>query len=98
MISKLDRRGVIKWGLISAGIPVFSRVWSSPLLAQVGGRTQEKLGYPVKREEMPGGGQLEIRMTTSPFTSDPDEFEAYERIRPYNPESAFVEWRSEEHT
>ena len=92
MISKVNRRGLIKWGLISAGVPVFSRVLSSPLLAQVGGRAQEKLGYPATREGMSGGGQLEIRMTTSPFTSDPDEFEAYQRIRPYNPESVYVEW------
>lgn len=92
-MSKLSRRGLIKWGVISAGMPAFSRVWSSSLLAQVGGRAQEKLGYPATREAMPDGGQLEIRMTMSPFTNDPDEFEAYQRIRPFSPESLHVVWK-----
>ena len=87
-MSKPSRRGLIKLGLLSAGLPALSTVWSSPLRAQQRGRAEEKMGYPIGG--FPDGGHLEIRMTLSPFTSDPEEFEAYLRIRPYNPESLYV--------
>jgi hypothetical protein len=79
-ISNLSRRALVKWGLASAGLPALSKVLASPALAQdagpesgkigeVGGRAESEL-YPGKG--LPGGGQLEIRLTASIYTSDPD--------------------------
>jgi len=71
--SKLSRRALVKWGLISAGVPAFSKELTAPALAQdagpergkigvVGGRAEEEL-YPAKG--LPGGGQLEIRLSAT---------------------------------
>lgn len=98
--SQLSRRGLVKWGLLSAGIPALSKVLGSTALAQdagpmggtvgeVGGRSQEEL-YPAKG--LPGGGQLEIRMTQSIYTSDPDELEVAQRMKPFDMESWITEW------
>ena len=57
--------------------------------ARVGGRAEEEL-YPAKG--LPGGGQLEIRLTQSMFTSDPDALEVAQRMKPFNLESWIVEW------
>ena len=98
--SKLSRRSWVKWGLMSAGIPAFSRVRTQPVLAQdagvtggqigaVGGRAEEEL-YPANG--LPGGGQLEIRLSTTIYTSDPDQLEVAHRMRPFDLESWIVEW------
>jgi dienelactone hydrolase len=97
---KLSRRGLVKWGLAAAGVPALSKVLSAPLLAQdagseggkmgaVGGRAEEEL-YPAKG--LPGGGQLEIRLTATIYTSDPDQLEVAQRMKPFDLESWITEW------
>src|SRR6267378_4251391 len=54
---------------------------SAPLLARVLGA-----------QGLPGGGQLEIRLVQSMYTSDADELEVAQRARPYDLESWFEEW------
>ena len=98
--SKLSRRALVKWGLISAGVPAFSKELAPPALAQdagpergkigvVGGRAEEEL-YPAKG--LPGGGQLEIRLSATIYTSDPDQLEVAHRLRPFDLESWIAEW------
>lgn len=41
---------------------------------------------------LPGGGQLEIRMTISADHPDPDILRVARRLKPYNPESWYSEW------
>ncbi|HVB55088.1 MAG TPA: alpha/beta hydrolase [Candidatus Acidoferrales bacterium] len=97
---QLSRRNLVKMGLVSAGLPVLSGVLNSPALAQdasaeggtmgeVGGRDEEEL-YPAKG--LPGGGQLEIRLTASIYTSDADELEVAQRLKPFDLESWIAEW------
>lgn len=96
----LSRRNLVKWGLLSAGAPVFSGLLAPAMRAQdagpeagskgeVGGRAEEEL-YPAKG--LPGGGQLEIRLTQTMYTSDPDQLEVAQRMKPFNLESWIVEW------
>jgi len=91
---------LVKWGLISAGVPAFSKELAPPALAQdagpergkigvVGGRAEEEL-YPAKG--LPGGGQLEIRLSATIYTSDPDQLEVAHRLRPFDLESWIAEW------
>ncbi|MBZ5697319.1 MAG: alpha/beta hydrolase [Acidobacteriia bacterium] len=97
---KLSRRGLVKWGLAAVGVPALSKVLSAPLLAQdagseggkrgaVGGRAEEEL-FPAKG--LPGGGQLEIRLTATIYTSDPDQLEVAQRMKPFDLESWITEW------
>src|SRR5438105_13805611 len=99
-ISNLSRRALVKWGLVSAGLPAMSKVLASPALAQdassesgkiaeVGGRAEEEL-FPGKG--LPGGGQLEIRLTATIYTNDPDQLEVAQRMKPFNLDSWIVEW------
>jgi hypothetical protein len=96
----VSRRSLMKWGLLSASAPVVSGLLSPALRAQdagseagskgaVGGRSEEEL-YPGKG--LPGGGQLEIRLTQTMYTSDPDQLEVAQRMKPFNLESWIVEW------
>jgi len=55
----------------------------------IGGR-DEKVLLPAPG--LPGGGQLEIRLVQSIYTSDADELEVAQRARPYDMESWFAEW------
>ena len=79
-LSSLSRRALVKWGLVSAGLPAISKAFGTPTLAQdagsesgkigeVGGRAEGEL-YPGKG--LSGGGQLEIRLT---------QIDLYERPR-----------------
>src|SRR5580693_1122652 len=99
-LSKLNRRGWMKLGVISAGVAPLSSAFVSRASAQdagseagrvgvVGGRAEEEL-YPGKG--LPGGGQLEIRLTASIYTSDPDQLEVAQRMKPFNLDSWIVEW------
>jgi len=83
---------------MSAGIPAFSKVLTRPALAQeagppggqvgaVGGRAEEEL-YPAKG--LPEGGQLEIRLSATICTSDPDQLEVAHPMRPFDLESWIV--------
>jgi hypothetical protein len=55
----------------------------------VGGRAEEEL-YPGKG--LPGGGQLEIRLSASIYTSDADQLEVAQRLKPFNLASWIEEW------
>src|SRR6266699_7216577 len=99
-ISNLSRRALVKWGLFSAGLPALSKVLASPALAQDAGSESGKIGEVGSRAEdelypgkgLPGGGQLEIRLTASIYTSDPDQLEVAQRLRPYDLDSWVTEW------
>lgn len=97
--SKFSRRDWVKLGLISAGVPALPKDLR-PVLAQdagpaggqlgaVGGRAEEEL-YPAKG--LPGGGQLEIRLSATIYTSDPDQLEVAHRMKPFDLESWIAEW------
>jgi dienelactone hydrolase len=98
--SSITRRTLVKWGLVSAGVPVISKALTTPALAQdagpeggkigvVGGRAEQEL-YPAKG--LPGGGQLEIRLTATIYTSDADQLEVAHRMKPFDLESWIAEW------
>src|ERR1700749_2375843 len=95
-LSKLNRRGLMKLGAISAGIAPFSRAARAQdagseagRLGVVGGRAEEEL-YPGKG--LPGGGQLEIRLSATTYTSDADQLEVAQRLKPFNLASWIEEW------
>ena len=96
----VSRRGLVKWGLAAAGLPMLTRALGSSAWAQdlgseagkkgaIGGRAEEEL-YAGKG--LQGGGQLEIRLTQSIYTSDPDALEVAQRMKPFDLESWIVEW------
>src|SRR5712691_13176579 len=100
MAPLVGRRRMMQWGLSSISAPVLGRMLGVAVAAQdfgpgtgrlgvVGGR-DEKVLFPGKG--LPGGGQLEIRLVQSMYTSDPDELEVAQRARPYDPSSWFEEW------
>jgi dienelactone hydrolase len=99
-ISNLSRRALVKWGLVSAGLPAISRALGSSALAQDAGAESGKIGEVGGRAEgelytgkgLPGGAQLEIRLTQSIYTSDPDELEVAQRMKPYDLDSWVTEW------
>ena len=96
----LSRRGLLRLGLVSAGVPALSRVLSIPALAQDLGPGNRHVGDAGGRDEvrlfpgpgLPGGGQMEIRLNQSIHTSDPDELEVAQRLRPFDPKSWYEEW------
>jgi len=96
----VSRRALVKMGLAAAGLPVVASAFGVSALAQdagseagkkgaIGGRAEEQL-YPAKG--LPGGGQLEIRMTQSIYTSDPDQLEVAQRMKPFDLDSWVTEW------
>jgi hypothetical protein len=42
---------------------------------------------------LPGGGQIDPRLSVSPYANDEDIVEVAERMSPFNPESWHVEWK-----
>jgi dienelactone hydrolase len=58
-------------------------------IGAVGGRAEQEL-YPAKG--LPGGGQLEIRLSATIYTSDPDQLEVAHRLRPFDLESWIAEY------
>ena len=99
-LSIVSRRRLMQWGLASAGAPVFARMLGGPARAQDLGPASGRLGVVGGRDDkvlfpgkgLPGGGQLEIRLVQSMYTSDADELEVAQRARPYDPDSWHVEW------
>ena len=97
---KLSRRGLVKLGLMGAGVPVVSKILNAPALGQDLGPGNRHVGDVSGRDEaalfpgpdLPGGGQTEIRLNQSIYTSDPDELEVAQRLRPFDPESWYQEW------
>ena len=95
-----SRRNLVKWGMAAAGLPMFAKTFSSSAFAQdasaeggkkgaIGGRAEEEL-YTGKG--LQGGGQLEIRLTQTIYTSDADALEVAQRMKPFDLESWIVEW------
>ena len=99
-LSNLSRRSLVKWGLLSAGLPAISKYMGLSALAQDAGTESGKMGAVGGRDEgalytgknLPGGGQLEIRLTQSIYTSDPDALEVAQRMKPYDLDSWVTEW------
>ena len=87
-------------GLSSISAPVLGRMLGEAVAAQDFGPGSGRLGVIGGRDEsflfpgkgLPGGGQLEIRLAQSMYTSDADELEVAQRARPYDPSSWFEEW------
>jgi alpha-beta hydrolase superfamily lysophospholipase len=101
--SRFSRRTLVKWGLLSAGAPVLSSLLANDALAQqlALGPGNDLMGPSGERrnqnlftgETVRGGGQMEIRLNQSIHTDDPDELEVANRLRPFDPESWYNEWR-----
>jgi dienelactone hydrolase len=87
--SVLSRRGLVRLGLMSAAISPLVRAQEGGAPAAAGGRAEGEL-YPGKG--LPGGGQLEIRLTATIYTNDPDQLEVAQRMKPFNLDSWIVEW------
>ena len=87
--SMLSRRGLVRLGLMSAAISPLVRAQEGEASAATGGRAEGEL-YPGKG--LPGGGQLEIRLTASIYTNDPDQLDVAQRMKPFNLDSWIVEW------
>jgi dienelactone hydrolase len=91
---------MMKWGLASAGAPALAKLLGASASAQDFGPGAGKLGAVGGRNEealfpgpgLPGGGQTEIRMVQSVYTSDADELEVAFRMKPYDHESWMSEW------
>ena len=96
----VSRRGLVKWGLAAAGLPALTRALGSSASAQDAGSEGGKKGAVGGRADgelftgngLPGGGQLEIRLTQTMYTSDPDALEVAQRMKPFDLESWITEW------
>jgi dienelactone hydrolase len=93
----VSRRGLVKLGLVSAAIPSVSQRLG---LAQDAGADAGSVGAAGGRAEtelfpgqgLRGGGQLEIRLSATIYTSDPDALEVAQRMKPFNLDSWVTEW------
>jgi len=89
----LNRRNLMKLGIASAAVPFSALAQDAGSEAgargKVGGRAESEL---FLGNNMPGGGQLEIRLTASIYTSDPDQLEVAQRMKPFNLDSWVTEW------
>src|SRR5215469_15083411 len=91
----LTRRGLVRWGALAAGLQAAAPTYAQDArgeqgtLGVAGGRAEQEL-YPGK--DLPGGGQLEIRLSATIYTSDPDQLEVAQRLKPFNLDSWIVEW------
>ena len=96
----VSRRGLVKMGMAAAGLPMLARMFGSSAFAQDAGSEGGKKGAIGGRADaelftgngLPGGGQLEIRLTQTLYTSDPDQLEVAQRMRPFDLESWITEW------
>lgn len=94
-LRNLTRRSLVRWGVVSAGITALTPARGqdagseSGTLGAVGGRAEQEL-YAGKG--LPGGGQLEIRLSATLYTSDPDQLEVAQRMKPFNLDSWVAEW------
>ncbi len=96
----VSRRGLVKLGLAAAGLPALTRALGSSAFAQDAGSEGGKKGAVGGRADgelftgngLPGGGQLEIRLTQTMYTSDPDALEVAQRMKPFDLDSWITEW------
>jgi dienelactone hydrolase len=94
--SRISRRAL----LAAAGLAPLSQVVASRAFAQDAGPDGGTLGATGGRSEtelfpgkgLPGGGQLEIRLTATIYTSDADQLEVAQRMKPFNLDSWVTEW------
>src|SRR6266446_9758547 len=97
---QLSRRSLVRLGIGAAAIPPVSELVTATALAQDAGSESGSIGAAGGRADsqlfpgkgLPGGGQLEIRLTASIYTSDPDQLEVAQRLRPYDLDSWVTEW------
>jgi dienelactone hydrolase len=90
-IHSMSRRSAVKLGLFSAGVsllPNGSLSAAPGFPAAVEGRAEEEL---YEGRNLSGGGQLDPRLTSSPFVEDPDHIEVCQRLSPFNLDSLHVE-------
>ena len=100
-LSILGRRRMLQWGLMSAGAAMLSKMLGAEAWAQNLGPGNRQVGQTGGRDEaqlfqgrnLPGGAQMEIRLNQSIHTGDPDELEVALRMKPFNPQSWYEEWR-----
>jgi len=96
----LSRRNLVRLGIGAAAVPPLAQMLTSSAFAQDAGPDSGKLGAVGGRAEtelypgqnLPGGGQLEIRLTASIYTGDPDQLEVAQRLKPFNLDSWIAEW------
>lgn len=96
----VSRRTLMRMGVGAAAVPPLAQILTSSALAQDAGPDSGKIGAVGGRAEtelfpgqnLPGGGQLEIRLTTTLYTNDPDQIEVAQRMKPYNLDSWMEEW------
>jgi dienelactone hydrolase len=93
----VSRRHLVKLGLATAGLPFFAKAAAFAQDAgseggkkgAIGGRADTEL---FTGKNLPGGGQLEIRLTQTMYTSDPDALEVAQRMKPFDLDSWVTEW------
>lgn len=99
--AKWSRRDMVKLGIFAAGAPALGGMVGSPAFAQDLGPGNKHVGDIAGGDPLQmytgrpivGGGQMEIRLNQSIYTSDPHELQVAQRIKPFNPESWYEEWR-----
>ncbi len=86
----ISRRNAVKLGLFSAGMTLLpnGNVSAAAPPAVEEGRDE---GGLYEGRNLPGGGQLDPRMSVSPFVEDPDFIEVAQRVSPFNLDSLFTE-------
>lgn len=84
-----DRRSIIKCSVAAAA--ALPRLVSDASAQVFKKEEAEKVLFPVNG--VAGGGQLEIRLRVNGENADPDIVEVARRVKPYNPESFYAEWR-----
>src|SRR5690348_3873087 len=94
VLQNVDRRTAVKWGILSAGFSFLANgVLSSAAAAQnspaPAGQAKNEL---YEGANVPGGGQMDPRLSVSPYDPDPDIVEVAQRMSPFNPDSWHVEW------
>lgn len=88
MPPQVGRRDAIKMGLGALALAPLSTAARAQMLQK---EDAEKALYPAPG--LPGGGQLEVRMTQPAEHPDPEIRDVGRRLKPYNLESWYSEWK-----
>ncbi|HSG64236.1 MAG TPA: alpha/beta hydrolase, partial [Gammaproteobacteria bacterium] len=99
-LSNVSRRALMRMGVAATAAPLLGRLLGASAQAQDLGPGMHRVGEEGGRDaaalfagkNLPGGGQTEIRINQSIYTSDPHELEVAQRLRPFDPESWYQEW------
>lgn len=85
----LSRRAAMKLGLASAGFSLLPAAEAAAApAANSDGRDE---GALYEGRNLSGGGQIDPRLTMSPFVQDPDYIEVSQRLSPFNLDSLYSE-------